>query len=169
MENQYQYGSSEQPDIFKSARHFAGIALIVIGCVMALYIFIHIYQLIKKPEQIELVTLMLPDDPNIRELTIDDQQIRIPMGVFYFFAYLIMALLLSIASGIGIGFIKAGAGLIYPRVDRLEARLAKESLKWNSLASRLKSNPSILPKTSSDVKPPSDDTFQFGINRDKDE
>lgn len=169
MDLQDQFGYSGQPDFFKSARHFIGIVLIVVGCVMALFIFIHLYQLIKKPEQIKLFTYILPDDPNIRELTIDGKQISIPMGVFYFLAYLVMAIFLSIASGIGIAFIKAGAGLIYPRVDRLDARLTKESMKLNALITRLKYRTPPSCGTSPQQNPSREDAFRFGINREEDD
>lgn len=136
---------------------------------MALFIFIHIYQLIKNPDQIELFTHILPDDPNIRELTIDDQQIRIPMGVFYVLACLVMAILLSIASGIGIGFIKAGTGLIYPRVDRLEARLNRETMKLNALIANFKHRTSSSSGTSPRQNPSPEDAFRFGVNREEDD
>ena len=167
MDLQDQYGYPEQPDFFKRARHFLGIALVVAGCIMALFIFIHIYRLIKKPDQIELFTYILPDDPNIRELTIDDQQISIPMGVFYFFSYMVMAILMYIASSIGIGFIKTGSGLIYPRVDRLEAWLNREAMKLNALISNIKHHVPSSPETPLRQKASSEDIFRFGINRDK--
>ena len=126
------YGQMDQEELFNKIRHAAGIVLIAVGLLMALFVFLKIYQLIDQPKQLKVFMTLIPEYSNVRNLEIGGEKVVLPMGLFYFLSYIVMVILLSVASGIGIGFIKAGVGLLYPRVDRLEAKLYKESMKLNN-------------------------------------
>jgi len=161
MDDQNLYEDSESADIFRKIRYGVGLALSVAGAIMALYIFLMVYRLIKNPSQIELFTRMMPDDPNIRNLDMGDKTIKIPMGVFYFFAYFIMVLLMLVASSIGIGFIKLGVGLMYPRVDKLEAKLYRETMSLNNKIMELKAR--FVPLKPGQKPPAGEGEFSFGM------
>ena len=166
MFNPNLYDEYEQTDVYRNIRHAIGLALSIVGAIMALYIFMNIYRMIRHPAQIELFKQILPDDPNLATLDMGDKTIRIPMGVFYFFGYLIMVFLLMVAAGIGTGFIKLGVGLMYPRVDRLEAKLYRETMKMNNKITELKTRISqgkFPPPKHRDNPPSEEDEFSFGM------
>jgi len=151
MYEQNPYEKTEAPtDVYKNIRFGMGIFLSSLGVILAIVIFVFIYKLIKDPTQIGVFRTLIPDEPNVRNLEMNDEVLKIPMGIYYFLSYFVMAILLFICSGIGTGFIKLGVSLIYPRVDKLEAKLNSQTWKLNNKITSLKAR---IPRFA-EVKPP---------------
>ena len=135
----------ELDEMLKKGRLFLGGVLSIIGILISLFIFATIYKLIKSPEEIALFNRMFPEGYEVGEMWVGKESVQLPMGIFYFFAYLIGGLLLWIAARIGIELIRVGAGLIYPRVDRLEAKLYRETEKLRNKIAKVKTSiPRVL-------------------------
>jgi len=82
-----------------------------------------------------------------------------------------MVLLMLVASGIGTGFIKLGVGLMYPRVDKLEAKLYRETMSLNSKIMELKARVTgvkFVPLKPGEKPHPEEGEFSFGMKHPED-
>ena len=56
---------SESEALFTKVRLYAGAAVVLVGLVMSIYIFLFVYRMIKQPDQIALFTKLMPNTPEM--------------------------------------------------------------------------------------------------------
>jgi hypothetical protein len=133
--------SADRDDLFRRLRVGAALVLLGIGIAMALWAFGGAYRIFTEPQRIEVFQAIVPENPDLRTLEIDGEEIVLPEGLFKFMAYVIGCLLLLIAGSIGGGFISGGVNLLQSNIARLESRMTKKveglGAKLEDIAERL--------------------------------
>jgi len=120
------YGGEGGQDVIPRIRAIIGVALVIVGCMMAFWAFANVYKIFTNPEQIEAFKQIAPENPEFRELDIEGRKAVIPEGLFHFMAYVIACFLLLIAGVIGASLVTGGANLLQTSFRRLEAKVDKK-------------------------------------------
>lgn len=120
------YGGEESQDVTLRIRTIIGIALVIVGCVMAFWAFANVYKIFTNPQEIEAFKQIAPENPELRELDIEGRKAVIPEGLFHFMAYVIACFLLLIAGVIGASLVTGGANLLQTSFRRLESKVDKK-------------------------------------------
>jgi len=121
-----QFNRPETYDSIKGLRNFIGIALIVIGVIIAAWVIINVYSIVTNPYHLEVFKQIIPDRDEIRELDINGKKVVLPKGVFHFMSYLIGIFLFSLAVSIAVTLIKGGVDLLMSSFQKLELKITKE-------------------------------------------
>ncbi len=123
---QARYGGEEGQDVIVRIRTIIGVALVIVGCMMAFWAFASVYKIFTNPQEIEAFKQIAPENPEFRELDIEGKKVVVPEGFFHFMAYVIACFLLLIAGVIGASLVTGGANLLQTSFRRLEAKVDKK-------------------------------------------
>ncbi|MDQ7781033.1 MAG: hypothetical protein RDV41_15160 [Planctomycetota bacterium] len=107
-------------------RAVVGLALLIGGCAMALWVFTNIYGIMKSPGDIGLLKQLSEATFELREVEMDGKKISFSQGFADVVRYALMELYLFVATILTTGVISAGAALVQPGVQRVAARLERK-------------------------------------------
>lgn len=116
---EYQPGKGDSLDF----RQLAGIILIVLGLIMALWLFISVFHVLGNADGVGVFEKMIPRSMEERTLRINNENVIIPEFVFVFLSYLITVFLLSIAGTIAGKVISGGVKVLQPDFKDIGERM----------------------------------------------
>ncbi len=111
----------------RDIKGFIGLLLITVGILMVFWVFMNVYTMFTHPQELEVFKQLVPDDPELRSLDMDDRKIIIPIVIFHFMAYGSSCLLLLTAGIISSALVTGGVHLLQSDFQKLEEKI--EDLK----------------------------------------
>ena len=123
-------GNQEQKEYQKSPnfKEYLGLILIILGVLIAGWVFLNIYKIFTNPEQLTYFKELLPSQLEITtRIEGNDAKVLIPTE---FMVYGIVLALMTIAVGVGSVLIKGGTRLVAGDIKRLSRKIdsIKEAL-----------------------------------------
>ncbi len=90
----------------------AGSLLIALGLLTALWAASTVFSIINDPQKISVFNEIIPDNPEVREIIVQNTRIILPEILFYSMAYGVFILLLFVMTAIAKLFITNGVTLV---------------------------------------------------------
>ena len=95
-------------------RLLLGLALSAAGSYVIFLVLFEIKAAYENPEVLNLLLRLVPDDPALRTLVLQGQEVILPLAAFNYLSYCFAVLLLFVAGLLGGMLLKRGISLIVP-------------------------------------------------------
>ena len=95
-------------------RLLLGLALSLGGSYIILNVLLKVKQTMDNPELMKIFLTLLPDDPKLRTIVYQGQDIILPVASFHYFSYGFCILLFLVAGMLGGSLLKRGIWLLVP-------------------------------------------------------
>lgn len=107
-------------------KRFLGLALVIIGVIISLWVFTKVCKIFTAPQEIKVFEQIMPESSEWRELEIEGKKVVLPVNTFRFIAYGIGSFLLLVAAIVAGGLISGGVGLLQkPTPPKIRDRSGK--------------------------------------------
>lgn len=117
VHSNYSNDSYRQPPLSTlnaSIRLLMGLALSVGGSCVILMVLLKVKEAYDNPELLKVFLALVPEEPKLRTVIYNNQEIILPLASFHYFSYGICIMLFMVAGMLGGSLLKRGIYLLVP-------------------------------------------------------